>query len=616
MSGICGIFRLDGGPTEGARDMLGKLATRGPDGSNLWQDGPAALGHAALHSTPESLHETLPLHHAPSGCTITADIRLDNREDLITALSLPTDRIIGDGEITLHAWLKWGEDCPNHLLGDFAFVIHDARRGLMFGARDQTGMKQLIHAHVPGRIFAFASEPEAVIRAHGIPRRINKARIADFLEDYLEGIDYTSTFFQNVFRLPPAHRLTVTRDRLTISRYWTLTPGPELKLRTDRDYAEAFLETFTRAVRARLRINGPAGSMLSGGMDSGSVVAVAARELAARGQGPLHTFSCLGPDPETCVETRTALAAIAGVPGLLPHVADYTQLDPFMDDLIRRTRGVAEPFDAHMVLPRMAYLMAHREGLRVVLDGVGGDNALSSSGRLTRLIRRGHWLTAWHEAGGMAHYWRWHRKGFLRQAIRQALVPDAARHLRRRWQDWREDDTPDRGLLGPDFAREIGLANRKRAFRNLRPPGIRSAAEARAAAFTHTFEIVGRERYDRVAAEQGIEPRDPYHDRNVAELALRLPDAQVGGGGWHKMIARRAMEGLLPDEVRWRQGKEHVGGLYIKALVEAMESPQPVDVSRFFRAESSGQDASRAVNTQLGQDALAAWFARLGSAVE
>lgn len=616
MSGICGIFRLDGGPTEGARDMLGKLATRGPDGSNLWQDGPAALGHAALHSTPESLHETLPLHHAPSGCTITADIRLDNREDLITALSLPTDRIIGDGEITLHAWLKWGEDCPNHLLGDFAFVIHDARRGLMFGARDQTGMKQLIHAHVPGRVFAFASEPEAVIRAHGIPRRINKARIADFLEDYLEGIDYTSTFFQNVFRLPPAHRLTVTRDRLTISRYWTLTPGPELKLRTDRDYAEAFLETFTRAVRARLRINGPAGSMLSGGMDSGSVVAVAARELAARGQGPLHTFSCLGPDPETCVETRTALAAIAGVPGLLPHVADYTQLDPFMDDLIRLTRGVAEPFDAHMVLPRMAYLMAHREGLRVVLDGVGGDNALSSSGRLTRLIRRGHWLTAWHEAGGMAHYWRWHRKGFLRQAIRQALVPDAARHLRRRWQDWREDDTPDRGLLGPDFAREIGLANRKRAFRNLRPPGIRSAAEARAAAFTHTFEIVGRERYDRVAAEQGIEPRDPYHDRNVAELALRLPDAQVGGGGWHKMIARRAMEGLLPDEVRWRQGKEHVGGLYIKALVEAMESPQPVDVSRFFRAESSGQDASRAVNTQLGQDALAAWFARLGSAVE
>lgn len=620
MSGICGILRLDGGPPDGIAAMLDKLATRGPDGSRLWQAGPAALGHAALHATPESLHETLPLTHAESGCSITADLRLDNREELIAALALPArGRVVGDGEIVLHAYLRWGEDCPGHLLGDFAFVIHDARRCLMFGARDQTGMKQLIHAHVPGRVFAFASEPEAVIRAAGIPRRINEARIADFLEDYLEAVDYTSTFFEGVFRLPPAHRFMMTRDRFTVSRYWTLEPGPELELSGTSDHAEAFLDTFRQAVRARLRVAGPVGSMLSGGMDSGSVVAVAARELLADGRGPLHTFSCLGPDPEKCVETRTALAAIAGVPGLEPHLADYMRLGPYMDDLARLMRDVAEPFDAHMVLPRMAYLMARRAGLRVVLDGVGGDNVLSSSGRLTRLIRSGRWVTAWRESAGMAHYWRGRRQWFLRPAIRQAMVPDVARKIRRRWQDWREDDAPDGDLLCPVFASEVGLAARKRALRHLRPAALAPAAIARAGAITGTYEIVGRERYDRVASEQGIEPRDPFHDRRVIELALRLPDAQLGGGGWHKMILRQAMDGLLPDEVRWRQGKEHVGGRYIREVIgnHPITAPPP-QLTRFLRPYPSadGPEERMAEGLRKGEIPLAAWISRLEGLVD
>ncbi len=608
MSGICGIFRLDGGEPWGLDRMLAQLARRGPDGSHAHRAGHVALGHAALNTTPESLHESLPLTHEPTGCTITADLRIDNRAELIEALSLPAGRIIGDGEIVLHAWLKWGEDCPDRLLGDFAFVIHDPRRNCLFGARDQTGMKQLIHAHMPGRVFAFASEPEAVTLADGIPRRVNEARIADFLEDYLEGVDYTSTFFEGVFRLPPAHRFIVTPDRLAVSRYWALTPGPKLKLPTDRDHVEAFLDTFRQAVESRLRVAGPVGSMLSGGMDSGSVVAVAARVLEARGEGPLHTFSCLGPDPGTCVETRTALAAIAGVPNLAPHVADYTQLGPYLDDLARLTSEVAEPFDGHMVLPRMAYLLAHREGVKVVLDGMGGDNALSSSGRLTRLIRAGRWVTAWEESAGMAHYWRGRRKWFLKPAIRQALVPDVARRLRRRWQDRREDDAPERCLLNPAFAASVNLAARKRAFRALRPPALLSAARARAAAFTHTFEIVGRERYDRVASEQGIEPRDPFHDRRVIEHALRLPDAQVGGGGWHKRILREMTDGLLPDEVRWRVGKEHVGGRYIEALREAGTDPHPADTavaSRYL----AGTTADRPESVAHLHD----WLNRIGA---
>lgn len=606
MSGICGIFRLDGGPPDGVAAMLDQLARRGPDGSHSTYDGAVALGHAALHTTPESLHETLPLTHAPSGCTITADLRLDNRAELIAALALPEDRVIGDGELVLHAWLRWGEDCPNHLLGDFAFVIHDPRHGLLFGARDHTGMKQLIHAHRPGRLFAFASEPEAVVRAPGIPCRLNEARIADFLEDYLEGVDCTSTFFEGVHRLPPAHRFTVTRDRLTISRYWSLTPGPELPRAPARAHVEGFLDTFREAVRARLRVAGPAGSMLSGGMDSGSVVALAARELAAQGDGPLHIFSCLGPDPAHCIETRTALATIAAVPGIEAHVADYTRLGPYLDDLARLTREAAEKFDSHMVLPRLAYLMARRAGVRVVLDGVGGDNALGSGGRLARLIRAGHWRSAWHESAGLAQYWHGRRAAFLHRAIRQALTPDAARRLRRRWQDRHEDDRPDGPLLAPGFARQIDLAARKRAFRALRTPRLMAPAESRAAGFTHTFTTVGRERYDRVAAEQGIEPRDPFHDRRVLEHALRLPEALVGGSGWHKLILREMTADLLPEATRWRIGKESLGFRYIEALMEAA----PFDPAARTRLQRYVADPD---HPDPRLDFLAAWLERQGA---
>jgi len=218
MSGICGIFRLDGGLPMGLEAMLRKLERRGPDGTHTFRDGAVALGHAALNTTPESLSETLPFIHAETGCAITADLRLDNRDELIAALGLDAkDRVIGDGEIILHAYLRWGEDCPARLLGDFAFAIWDPRGRKLFCARDQMGMKQLIWHRTQGRLFAFASEPRAVLLAEGVPKRINEGRIADFLENYLEGIDYTSTFFEEVFRLPPAHYLTVSADRFDLS---------------------------------------------------------------------------------------------------------------------------------------------------------------------------------------------------------------------------------------------------------------------------------------------------------------------------------------------------------------------------------------------------------------
>src|SRR5262245_26739983 len=122
--------------------MLAILAHRGPDGANHWRVGSIGLGHRMVWTTPESLHERLPLVFADGALAITADARIDNREELITALHLggkPASEIV-DSALILSAYERWGEHCPEYLLGDFAFAIWDAREQTLFCARDHAGI--------------------------------------------------------------------------------------------------------------------------------------------------------------------------------------------------------------------------------------------------------------------------------------------------------------------------------------------------------------------------------------------------------------------------------------------------------------------------------------------
>jgi asparagine synthase (glutamine-hydrolysing) len=573
MSGIFGFVHLDGAPAE--RSDLERMARlmerRGPDGTGLWLDGSVALGHTLLATTPESLGETLPLRHSETGCVITADVRFDNRPELMAALG-DSRRLAeaGDGTLLLEAYLRWGDACVDHLLGDFAFAIWDPRHRRLFAARDHMGMRQLIYHHQEGRFFAFATEPRAVLQVEGVPRQLNEVRIGDYLAD-METADATSTFFEEVYRLPPAHVLKADGRGLEIRRYWTLVPGPPLELPSDEAYAEAFLEVFTEAVRCRLRApQGKLGSMLSGGMDSGSVVAVASRLLAEAGQGPLRTFSAVGPNPDSCIETRSIRASMT-MPGLAPEVVDYSDLGRWKDDLLRLARELDEPFDAHMNLHRAVYLAAHRVGLNVMLDGVAGDTVLAHGTQTARLLRSGRWVQAVRDAIGEERFWGGGRRAWrtLVQGARTAVVPQWLRRVRH----WTRRGAPawaDGGLIAPAFARRIDLAGRKASLVPSPPRRWPSHAEERAGTITAPTLLVGRERYDRVAGAIAIEPRDPFMDLRLVDLCLRLPGSQLARDGWPKVILRRATAGRVPDAVRWRTGREHLGPAFTRSVFQLL----------------------------------------------
>lgn len=564
MSGICGIVRMDGGAaaTAAVDAMLRVMQHRGPDGLRSHGEDMVAMGHAALATTPQALGETLPLADRHSGCTITADVRLDNRESLLAALAphAPSHEA-GDGELVLRAYLRWGERCLDRLLGDFAFAIWDAPRKRLFCARDPVGMRQFAWHCDPGRQFAFATDPAAILALPGCAPALNRQRIADFLVD-LEGADPQATFHEGIFRLPAGHCLTLAEGEVAVRRYWSPPLPPLLRLPSDAAYEAAFRAVLEEAVRARLRSVQPVAAMLSGGLDSTSVSAIAARLLGADGNGPLTTISIAGPDPAVCPET-TAIHAARAIAGIAHRIVDHTVPDN-ADDLVSRLERADDPFDGHMVLIWAAYREAARCGANVLLDGVGADIVLADGGHVPALVRRGKWRRALGELRARKRMQGPAGRSLVNAALRvwgAALLPQGiVRFLR--------------GLaaslpraVDPGFARKLGLRSRIAKFhRELAGPRLTPQAR-RARGIVHPHLAVARERYERVAARFGIEPRDPFLDLRVIEFCLSLPPEQLLRAGWPKWILRRAMADFLPDAVLWRRGRSHLGREFARGLL-------------------------------------------------
>jgi asparagine synthase (glutamine-hydrolysing) len=566
MSGIFGFVHLDGAPAE--RSDLERMARlmerRGPDGTGLWLDGSVALGHTLLATTPESLSETLPLRHSETGCVITADVRLDNRPELMAALG-DSRRLAeaGDGTLLLEAYLRWGDACVDHLLGDFAFAIWDPRHRRLFAARDHMGMRQLIHHHQEGRFFAFATEPRAVLALPRTPYRINEAKVADFIvSGVLEDIEYTASFFEEILNLAPGHKLSLASGSLDLASYWRPEPQPELRLGSNNEYAEAFLEIFTEAVRCRLRAPyGKVGAMLSGGMDSGSIAGVARMLMLEEGREPLVTLSVVGPDAKTCLETRN-VHAFTDLPHLRPILIDHSRLEPLVDDLQAAIATMDDPKDCHLNLCRAVYLSASRQGVKVVLDGVGGDTTFHHGTHLIRLIMAGQLRRGWQESAALARRWQPYcsaRKLFL-ASLRSAVVPEVVRRYRARRAPLKlHRRALGRSFINHELARRVHLDERCAIALGAPSPLSGSFTHERAAALSHPSFSVGNDAYDRISALFAVERRDPMNDVRVARFALSLPGEQLLDDGWTKVVLRRTMQDMMPDSVRWTFHKEHLG---------------------------------------------------------
>ena len=581
MNAMVAILNRDAAPAqpETLCRMLKILEHRGGDAVSVWHEGPVGLGNGRLATTRASLNERMPATGGGGSVVITADARLDNREELWRRLgrSGSPGEEVTDSEIILASYQLWGEDCPSQLLGDFAFIIWDHPRRRLFCARDPLGVKPF-YFHCSDRIFAAASEIKAILQVETVDRSLDETWIGDYLAD--AWIDKTYTIRRAVRRLAPAHTLVVDRDGLATRRYWALDSARELRVATEQEYVDGFRELFFDAVRVRLRSAGPVGVSLSGGMDSSSIACVA-RHLGQReGGARIHSFSAVFPAHPACDESAYIQSVLAQN-GLHPHRVALRQTGSLADHE-RKAWHLDQPLSGYnSQLGWMVLDSAREAGVGVMLDGTDGDSTVSDgTGFLRDLAREGDWPSVVAE---LRSYRRLHDTPFwgpLATAAWQfGVKPRVPAPLRSGWRSLRGRATrggrgagspgseAGKGVseeLDPDFVRRIGLADRLAA--RARDGRSTTAREAHwkmleAATLPMLLELSGQ-----MAAAFGVEKRYPFCDRRLVEYCLALPTRWKQRRGLGRYILRRALADLLPEAVAARPDKADFTSFFQEGL--------------------------------------------------
>ena len=554
---ICGILAPDGagGPLAAAMAALDAYGTDGGE----WRATGVALG-VRRPSVAGAL-----CVDAGAGLVVATDARLDDREELCGALGIPRAERAGlaDGDLILRAYRRWGRDCPDHLLGDYAFAVWDAKQRVLVCARDHIGAKPLYYAVTPQR-FAFASAVEAVLAVPFVDDGLDEATVAAHLTRVTLATT-TRTFFKAVRKLPPGHTLAVgsgSRCTARLRRYWHPERTPRAAPAPDGVYGEQLLHLCSQAVKARLPGAGPASVHLSGGLDSSGVAVLAARELRRQGRPPPLAFSWLPARGRTSPGT-------AGTPEYdrVDAVCEQEKLtvfhrSPSVGDMAALlSRDVARP-GVHVHLnEEVVQRRAAERGVEVLLSGWGGDEGVSfdGRGRNAHLLLSGRWgrlLASSRERGANPLKFL---AGVALPLVHPRLPGDLGRLLRgqellhRRW------------LIDPAFARRV---------EPLPEPVPRFVGVRRTQLWLlqagHLAERI--EGWAAGGVRHGIEYRYPLLDRRLLEFALGLPPEQFRHGGWSRWLMRRALAPMLPAEVCWHPGKTDPArvGAFVAAFVGAL----------------------------------------------
>lgn len=559
MSGIVGIWNLDGRPVEEA--LLSRLSSalvhRGSDGEGLWIRGPVGLACRLRRVTPEAVNESQPLVHE-SGSVLVFDGRLDDREELLAGLG-PSPGVTAaspDPDLILAAYRVFGDRFLERLAGDFALGLFDPARHQLLLARDAIGIRPLYYARA-GDTFLFASEIKALLIHPRLPPRPDDDVLARFL---LGGVHDARgrTFFQGVQSLLPAHLIVVTPRRLVSRRYWDFDPSRGTRFGSFSEYAEAFRGHFERAVSRRLRSRYPVAVSVSGGLDSSSIFCLARTLVRARPDrypavvGLSYVSPAGSPSDESAFVReieRDYGVSIERVPmeslGLLngSREAVWHVEAPYLDEQWNTT---------HAFLSTV-----RRLGARVLLTGHWGDQMLFAQAYLVDLVRRGAWGQAWAHLKEFGRWFtdadpRWFGRFFLRDLVKYQLphgfIP-LVKALRARL------------LRPPRDQAWYTAAFRLRARRTAgsSPPlrGGFGTTHARSVydEIRSSNHVLAMEWNDKVAAMHGAEMAFPFLDRDLLCFLMAIPGEVQTWKGVPKALLRESMRGVLPEAIVQRTWK-------------------------------------------------------------
>jgi asparagine synthase (glutamine-hydrolysing) len=494
---------------------------------------------------------------------------------------------LSDTEVILAAYAEWGSACLARFNGMFAFLIFDARTGMLFAARDRFGVKPLYYWISPDGDLAFASEIKQFSRLPGWNAKVNGQALYDFV--CWGVLDHTDeTIFGGVFQAPQGSFIEInTREKIRASssgrlafRRWYAPPQAVVSMDFE-EACEECLRLLTEAVRLRLRSDVPVGSCLSGGLDSSTIVCIASRILKSQtGHAGQLTFSArseVARLDEGVYMRGAAQAAEAQSNDITPRAQEVFEMLPglsFQQD---------EPFGSASIYAQwLVFEAAARKKVRVMLDGQGADETLAgyasfTSFRLASLLRRGQVfsltkeLAAWSSSSSNGFF------GPARLLAHGLTSKGGGSGKERRWAE---------RVLNIE---KLGAAPKNPWLWDGRPPKtLREFSLVNLT--THLPMLLHWE--DRNSMAHSVEARLPFLDYRLVEFAVNAPDEFKLRHGRTKAMLRKAARDIVPDSILRRRDKigfatgelEWQRGVLKQRYIERLRAPA-LAASGFFTAQ-------------------------------
>ena len=596
MCGICGAFNFDRSraiESSTLKRMAQTIVHRGPDdeGFYLWENvglGMRRLSIIDLHTGQQ------PVSNEDRTLWIVYNGEIYNYRELRDELAKRGHvfRSRSDTETIVHLFEEFGSGCVQQLRGMYAFALWDQRRRRLLLARDRLGIKPIYYT-VTGGSFVFASEIKALLDFPGVRCEINRKILPEYLAfGYLAGAD---TFFDGVRCLPPGHLLEIDESGdVRVEQYWDVPLSAKDDSQPSGYYVQRYRELFEESVSAHLISDVPLGVLLSGGLDSSAVAAVATRQ-----RGPLQTFS-VG-YRETPYNELPYARAVASHLGSIHH---EVLLGP--EEFFAALPKLVWHEDKPLAWPSSVSLYfvskLAREHVTVVLTGEGSDETLAGYERYA--------LTVWNaRLDGIYRKFvpsalrEWVRgtiagSNVLRGNIRRKLQHTFAGRNGRAWESLYFDnflcafsEQQQRALLAEDAEAGAAYANAL-AFWN-KSSGDILGQMLYTDMKTYLVELLMKQ--DRMSMATSLESRVPFLDHVLVEYAAQIPARLNLGFVNGKRILKAAMKDLLPKAIldRRKMGfptpwKSWLTGSYSQRVEQLLTEPR-TQARELFRPETIQQ---------------------------
>jgi asparagine synthase (glutamine-hydrolysing) len=560
MSAIFGMINKNGRPVDQQRanKIQQAMLHRATDGKGTYLSGNVFLSHHKLIISPAQQNEAMPLEQ--DGFVITADARIDNREELANRLGLNKEHglLPADHILILSAFKKWAGKCVTYLEGEFAFAIWNTQTSSLFCATDHIGFRPLYY-YDTADAFIFCSEMKGILAVKETPNIFNEEALVEY---FFRQSNQTKTYNDEVFALCGGNTLTLQYDKLTIGKYWSPQKTGKYHFTKDSDWANCLRDLLTTAIDNRLQTDLPVGITLSGGLDSSSVACIAGRILEKRNK-PLYAFSSVLPQGYKGVEVdeRKYIDIIGRhIKNLEQTFVEVPEAGPFT--------GLEEAFNLEETIPNAFFYMdralhkaAQEKNVRVFLTGFGGDLFVSHKGHqvIYQLIKQLKLADA-------AKIFVQTKK--IECSYLQILKTD---YLAFTWLYKFYTAARGRSALNWQLFTPLkdDLTKKYLKHRDSGPVKDQAAWMTKYIASGQMGRLMGMfaNRY----AAYDMEAAVPLLDKSIMEFLLDVPVEQFRIGGARRSLMRRAMEGILPPEVQWRADKTPYSPDYVSRIIREKE---------------------------------------------